>query len=127
MQLEIKGQKIGLKFNQWMFEELLKMPQIKSFLIANPDLEKSNGSGFSMCLIFSAYRGWCYLKGIEEELTLEDISDWLDTAINDPAVSEKIAEVTAEYQKSQLHIFTQKKSQLNGQLTGQLLPEESEK
>lgn len=125
MIIEIKGKQVGLKFNRYAIEELGRMPAFQK--IAADKKAGLNTTGFSMALIFCAYKGWCFLKEIEPELTLEDVSDWIDLSWNDPAINEKIAEVITEYTKSDFHksaeLRSQKKSELaeeaerNGVLT----------
>ncbi len=109
MQIEIKGKKIGIKFNKFAIEELGKMPYLKKF-VEKKNKEPVNTYGYSICTIYCGYRGWCFYKRIDEELTFEDFSDWVDMSFIDEGVNQQIAAILKEYTASDFHATVQKKS-----------------
>lgn len=105
MIIEIANKKIGVKFNNYAIEQL-------------PTIKKSDKSyyAFLSTLIWCGYLGWCYAKQLDEDLTFEDVSDWVDSSINDENIAEQIRQVFELYTQSPAYQRMQKKSELNGVL-----------
>ena len=117
MIIEISGKKVGLKFNRFCIEAMGKMPFFQNFVkTGKKDVAGINTFGFATCLIYQAYRGWCFVKQMDEELTLEDVSDWVDLSLTNPEIEKQITDIIAEYEASELHKLGQKKSEVNHQL-----------
>lgn len=75
----------GFKFNiNYAFESLISMKGIINF------------TSLGTAMIFCAYKAWCYAKQIDEELTFEDILDWIDSGNNEDI----IRMLTDEFQSS---------------------------
>ncbi len=110
MQIEIKGKKIGLKFNKFAIEELGKMPYLKKF-VDKKNKEPVNTYGYSISVIWAGYKGWCFLRQQEEEITFENISDWVDLSFNDEDINQQIAAILKYYMESDFHAAAQKKSE----------------
>jgi hypothetical protein len=112
MQLEISNKKIGIRLNNFAIEQL---PKVKG-------REQSYYTAVA-ALVWCGYLGWCVWKQIDPELEFGEVSDWVDSSVNDEAVAEQIREIYKLYEDTEAYKRLQKKSELNGQL----LPEEQEK
>ncbi len=109
MQIEISGKKVGIKFNKFAIEELGKMPYLKKF-VEKKNKEPVNTYGYSICVILAGYKGWCFLRDIDEEITKEDISEWVDKSFVDESINQQIAAILQYYMESDFHASVQKKS-----------------
>ncbi len=100
MIIEINSKQVGIKFNNYAFEQLI---QLKG-------LDKT-AFGFVYGLVYAGYEGWRFVRqnlpGYEEPaLSFENIVDWVDESVNDESIAASIRDITAEYQKSQLYLKT---------------------
>ena len=80
MIIKINNIDAGFKFNNYAFEHLPLMKGVDSF------------TSMGTAMIFCAYKGWCYARQKDEQLTFENIIDWIDSGENEDIVRELIAE-----------------------------------
>jgi hypothetical protein len=97
IQIDINGQKVGLKFGY---------PQAKEFAIAlagNVDLyfEGEEITAFGLAKLFhSAYKNDCYVKEVKPELPLEVFSDWVDTVTENELAQTQMLDALNIWQES---------------------------
>lgn len=97
IQIEINGQKVGLKFGY---------PQAKEFAIAlaeNVDLyfEGEEITAFGLAKLFqTAYKNDCLVKEVKPVLTLEHFTDWVDTVSENETAQTQMLDALNIWQES---------------------------
>lgn len=99
MIININGKELGIKFNNRAIE---KLGDVKDMGL---------GFGFITSIVWGGYCGYCFAKQIEtywtdadgkcHGFTFEDISEWVDSSIDNEEIAKQIREIQHEYQESQ--------------------------
>ena len=98
MELTVNGKTLGVKFNNYAIEQLANVKGTNRSLYAN-----------ATAMVWVGYLGWCYVRQIDEELTFEEVSDFVDQANADEQLAPKLVEIIGEYKKSQAYLKLMKK------------------
>lgn len=95
IKININGKEVGLKFGMASFRYLSdKFLDNKVFKDGNIN---EMGAAY---IIYSGYWNNCIVKEMDQELTLEDIVDWVETNLMDSEFSKTLAEVIDLWSKN---------------------------
>jgi hypothetical protein len=84
--VEIGGKKVGIKYGMLAIQH-----------VADKNVSVSTGGFASLSsvvnIIYGGYRNWCYVKDIPEELSFEEIYDWVEerSIVGDKELSDLVA------------------------------------
>lgn len=90
--MQVNGKEFGVKYNMYAQEQYSSIKGTGKAMIAN-----------IMALMWIGYLGWCYVKQIEPEFTFEEVSDFVESADENPEVIKLIAYCTDAYKESKLY------------------------
>lgn len=85
--IKINGRNVGFKFN--INRAIESIGFIKGVVAV---------SSLSMAMIWCGYQAWCFVKQIDEEITFEEMIDWMEADEN----QDQVAEIAKELEASKL-------------------------
>ena len=75
---------VSFKWNNHCFEHFGTIKNLSSI------------SAMIVAFMYCGYKGWCFARNLDERLTLEDFSDYVDLALDDEDVRENLRLITEE-------------------------------